>query len=113
MSDLVSDPKHHVIIIFPSLEQGGLVNLRLEVDGEPPEAGDTVGEADGEDDGLHALDGQRLPDHGLGGVHEGDHAGVRLDVKQLGAGVVVGQPTQVALQLLQVLGDLKHERILS
>ena len=109
MSDLIRDPQHYVIIILPSLEQRGLVNLRLEVDGKPPEAGYAVGEADGEDDGLHALDGERLPDHGLGRVHEGDHAGVRLDVKQLGPGVVVGQPGQVALQLFQVLGDLKQE----
>ena len=111
LSDLVSDPKHHVIIVLPPLEQRGLVNLRLEVYREPPEAGDAVGEADGEDDRLHALDGEGLPDHGLGGVHQGDHARVGLDVEELGPSVVVGQPRQVALQLLQVLGDLRSEMI--
>ena len=97
-----------MIVELPPLEQRDLVDLRLEVDGEPAEAGDAISEANREDDGLHTLDGERLSDHGLGCVHQGDHAGVRLDVKQLGPGVVVGQTRQVALELLQILRDLKQ-----
>ena len=97
-----------MVVILPPFEQRGFIHLRLEVDGEPAKAGDAIGEADGEDDGLHALDGERLSDHGLGCVHQGDHAGVRLDVKQLGPGVVVAQTRQVALELLQILRDLKQ-----
>ena len=81
-----------MIVILPPLEQRGLIDLGFEVNWEPPEARDAVCEIDGEDDGLHALDGEGLPHHGLSCVHEGDHAGVRLDVEQLGPRVVVGQP---------------------
>ena len=41
-----------------------------------------------------------------GGLHERDHAGVWLDVEELGAGVVVGEPGHVLLQPLQVLRHL-------
>ena len=54
-----------MIVELPPLEQRDLVDLGLEVDGEPAEAGDAVGEVDGQHHRLHALNRQRLPHHRL------------------------------------------------
>ena len=53
---LVSNAEHYVIVELPPLEQRDFVDLRLEVDGEPAEAGDAVGQVDGQHHRLHALD---------------------------------------------------------
>ena len=77
----------------------------FEIDGEPAEARNSVGEVDAQDDRLHAFDRQGFSDHGFGRFHEGEQRAVGASLEELRARVVVRQPLDVLLHSREVLQD--------
>ena len=75
----------------------------FEIDGEPAEAWNSVGEVNAQDDRLHAFDRQGFPDHGFGRFHQGEQRAVGARLEELRARVIVRQPLDVLLHPREVL----------
>ena len=114
-----ADPQHHVVekslpVVVRRRHDGGGGRgrrhrgqqgrqLRLEVDGEASQSGDTIGQEDGEYDGLHALDRQGLAHHGPRRLHQREEGAAWARLEELRPRVVVGEATEVLLHAREVL----------
>ena len=75
----------------------------FEIDSEPAEARDSIGEVDAQHDRLHAFDWQRFSDHGFGRFHQGEQRAVGTRLEELRARVIVRQPLDVLLHPREIL----------